>query len=76
MRSNDSVPIARRQSCFYIIDFTNASFFGEEEHEGTIVMVVEVQGKEGEEDQSGGGWITSGTTCRKENYQERKLKTG
>ena len=24
---------------------------------------MEVPGKEGEEDQSGGGWIASGTTC-------------
>ena len=28
-------------------------------------------GKEGEEDQSGGGWIASGTTCRRENFQRR-----
>ena len=26
-------------------------------------------------DRSGGGWITSGTTCRRENCQERKRKT-
>ena len=25
---------------------------------------MEVPGKEGEEDRSGGRWITSGTTCR------------
>ena len=32
-------------------------------------------GKEGEENQSGGGWITSKTTCRRDNCQGRKLKT-
>ena len=32
-------------------------------------------GKEGEEDHSGGGWITSRTTCRRENCQGRRLKT-
>ena len=36
------------------------------------------RGKEGDEDQSGGGsgWIVSGTTCRRENYPERTRKTG
>ena len=38
-------------------------------------MVMEVPGKEGEEDPSGVGWLTSGTTCRRENCQGRKLKT-
>ena len=32
-------------------------------------------GKEGEEDQSGGGWITPRTTCRTENCQGWKSKT-
>ena len=32
-------------------------------------------GKEGEEDQSGGGWIASGTTCPRENCPGRTLKT-
>ena len=35
----------------------------EEEYVGKRVM--EVPGKEGEEDQSGGGWIASGTTNRR-----------
>ena len=34
------------------------------------------RGKEGEEDQSGGGWIASGTSCRRNNYQGRTHKTG
>ena len=34
------------------------------------------RGKEGEEDRSGGGWIISGTNCRRENCQGRKRKTG
>ena len=38
--------------------------------------VMEVPGKEGEEDQSGGGWITPGMTCRRTNCQGRKRKTG
>ena len=29
------------------------------------------RGKEGEEDQRGGGWITPRTTCRRENCQAR-----
>ena len=28
-----------------------------------------VGGKEGDEDQGGGGWITSGTTCRRDEVQ-------
>ena len=36
--------------------------------------VMEVPRKEGEEDQSGGGWITSGTTCWRYNCQGRKRK--
>ena len=41
------------------------------------VMVMEVPGKklEAEEDKSGSGSITSGTTCRLENCQGRKHKT-
>ena len=34
----------------------------EDEYVGKRVMC---RGKEGEEDQSGGGWIASGTTCRR-----------
>ena len=34
------------------------------------------RGIEGEEDQSGGGWIASGTTCRRENCPGRTRKTG
>ena len=34
------------------------------------------RGKEGEEDQSGSGWIASGTTCRIDNCQGRTCKTG
>ena len=47
----------------------------EDEYVGKRVMTMEVPGKEGGEDQSGGGWITSGTTCRRENCQVRKRKT-
>ena len=32
--------------------------------------------KEGEEDQSGSGWIPSGTTCGRGNCQGRTRKTG
>ena len=48
----------------------------EDEYVGKRVMAIEVPGKEGEDDQSGGGWIASGTTCRRENYQGRTRKTG
>ena len=34
------------------------------------------RGKNGEEVQSEGGCITSRMTCRRENYQGRKRKTG
>ena len=33
---------------------------------------VEVPGEEGEDVQSEGGWIASGTTCRRDNWQGRK----
>ena len=33
------------------------------------------RGKEGEEDQSGGGWIASGMTCSREYCPGRTLKT-
>ena len=36
---------------------------GEDEYVGKRVMAMEVPGIEGEEDQSGGGWIASGTNC-------------
>ena len=48
----------------------------EEEYVGKRVMVMDVRGKEGEGDQSGGDWTTSGTTCRRENCQWRRRKTG
>ena len=38
--------------------------------------ILGIKGKEGEEDQSGGGWIALGTTCRRENCQGRTRKTG
>ena len=38
-------------------------------------MAMEVPGNEGEEDQSGGGWIASGATCPRENCPGRTLKT-
>ncbi len=41
------------------------------EYVGKRVMVIEVPGKEGKEHQIGCGWITSITTCRRVNYQER-----
>ena len=50
-------------------------FRGEDEYVGKRVMAMEVPGKEGGEDRSGGGWITSGTTSRRDNYQGRKRKT-
>ena len=48
----------------------------EDEYVGKRVMGMEVPGKEGEEDQSGGGWIASGTTCRRAGCQRRTRKTG
>ena len=48
----------------------------EEEYVGKRVMGMEVRGNEGEEDQSGGGWIASGITCRRDNCQRRKPKNG
>ena len=48
----------------------------EDEYVGKRVMVMECRGKEGEEDQSGGGWIASGTTCRSENCPGRMRKNG
>ena len=47
----------------------------EDEYVGKRVMGMEVPGKEGEEDQSGGGWIASGTTCWR-GCQRRTRKTG
>ena len=47
----------------------------EEEYVGKRMMVMRCRGKEGEEDQSGGGWIASGTTCQRENCQERIYAT-
>ena len=47
----------------------------EDEYVGKRVMGAEVRGNQGEEDQSGGGWITSGTTCPRENCPGRTLKT-
>ena len=40
----------------------------EDEYVGKRVMGWRCRGKEGEEDQSGGGWIPSGTTCQRKNY--------
>ena len=54
--------------------FTKIVLRREDEYVGKRVMAME--GKEGEEVQSGGGWITSGTTCRRENCQGRTRKTG
>ena len=48
----------------------------EGEYVGKRVMGMEVPGNEGEEDRSGDGWITSGTTCQRENCQGRKRKAG
>ena len=48
----------------------------EDEYVGKRVMGMEVPGKEGEEDQSGGGWIASGTTCRRGGCQRRTRKNG
>ena len=48
----------------------------EDGYVGKRVMVMEGRGKEGEEDQSGGGWIASGMTCRRENCRGRTRKTG
>ena len=48
----------------------------EDECVGKRVMAMEVPGIEGEEDQSGGGWIASGMTCRRENCPGRTHKTG
>ena len=44
------------------------------EYVGKRVMAMKVPGKEGEEDQRRGGWITPRTTCRSENCQGRKRK--
>ena len=48
----------------------------EEGYVGKRVMVMEVPGKRKTGRQSGGGWIASGTTCRRENCQGRTHKTG
>ena len=47
----------------------------EDKYVGKRVVVMEVPGKEEGKDQSGGGWIASGTTCRRENCQGRTRKT-
>ena len=47
----------------------------EDEYVGKRVMAMEVQGKKGEEDQCGCGWIASGTTCWRENCHGRTRKT-
>ena len=44
-------------------------FRREEECVGKSVMVIKVPGREGDEVRSESGWITSGTTCRRENCQ-------
>ena len=44
----------------------------EEEYAGKRVMAMEVPGKR----RRGIGWITSGTSCRRDNCQGRKRKTG
>ena len=43
----------------------------EEEYVGMAPQPQRCQGKEGEEDQSGGGWITSRTICRRGYCQRR-----
>ena len=48
----------------------------EEECVGKRVMAMEVPGEKVVEDQSGGGWIASGATCRRDNCQRRTHKTG
>ena len=48
----------------------------EDEYVGKRVMGWRCWEKEGEEDQSGIGWISSGTTCGRENCQGRTRKTG
>ena len=48
----------------------------EDEHVGMRVMAMVVPGERGEEYQSRGSWIASGTTCRIENWHGRTLKTG
>ena len=52
----------------------------EDEYVGKRVMGMEVPGEKKErksqEDQSGGGWIASGTTCRRGGCQRRTRKTG
>ena len=48
----------------------------EDEYVGKRVMGMEVPGKRKEEDQSRGGWIASGTTCRRGGCQRRTRKTG
>ena len=39
----------------------------DEDYVAKRVMAMEVPRKEGLEDGSGGGWITRGTTCRRDN---------
>ena len=42
----------------------------EDEYVGNIVMGMEVPGERRRgEDQSGSGWIASGTTCRRVNFK-------
>ena len=48
--------------------------YWEEEYVGKRVM--RVPGEKEEEDRSGGGWITSRTTRRRDTCQGRKRKTG
>ena len=64
-------------SCAYL-QSTAIIILRREEYVGKTVMVMEVppcRGKEGEEDQRGGGWITSRTTCPRGNCQGNKRNT-
>ena len=58
------------------LNWRDQVFIGEDEYVGKRVMGMEVPGKEGGEDRTGGGWITSSTNCRRENCQGRKRKIG
>ena len=60
-----------------ILKWSGHIFRSEEECVGKSVMVIEVPGREGREEvRSESGWITSGTTCRRENWQGTKHNAG
>ena len=59
-----------------IVNHILATTIKEDEYIGKRVMGMEVLGKEGEEDQRGVGWITSGTTVGERIVRRGRARPG